>query len=194
MSLGHIGVTANIQDVDAENSLEAQVCRLYFDRAVGLLLEMQKWSFASEQELLALVTTDEHAEWNFQYKYPSDVARVNYILLPGMRNPPVDSKVPFRIVNNDVSDTGKLILTDQEGACIDFNKVITNTALFTETFIQALSYFLAGQIGRPLRIADTIIAQMAPLAQAFLDEATKQVFSEQQEDPEQPSEFQTVRN
>ena len=195
MALGHIGINGRIQNVDTETSREATTCDLYFDRAVAFILEAQVWDFAAEQSSLVLVTAVEHDEWCFQYKYPNFVARVNYILNPLDRRPAVEQKVPFRIVNipTSLSDTGKLILSDQADAKIDFNRKIIEVSLFSETFVQALAYFLASQIGGPLRVTDTLIDKAETKAIGLISEAVSQTFAEQQEDPERRSEFETSR-
>lgn len=192
MSLGHCGINSSIGDVD-ENSAEANACRTYYDTCRRVLLEMMRWGFAEQQVALVLQGTPT-SQWLFQYKYPTNCARINKIINPIFRTEPTPyDQIKFKI-NNLGGAYGKAILTDQASAVVDYNVDITDETLFSYTFALALSLFLASLIASPLRVDAKLKETVAAQWNAWRGEAVTNDRLEQQEDIEPESPHVLARN
>jgi hypothetical protein len=192
MALGHIGVNSSIGNVETENTPEAAVCRLYYDQALDLLLESRIWSWCKRQVALA-VLTDPPDDWGYRYKYPNFCRLAGRIVNPYDRTPIENRKIPFEIRDQD-DGVGKVILTDQPDAILEYNHDLNDTNLFTATFVEALSQTLASKIAMSLRVDMQIVSSIKKEALYWVEEASELNFSEAQEDPQPVSEFQTVRS
>ncbi|MEK9753367.1 MAG: hypothetical protein VW338_09170 [Rhodospirillaceae bacterium] len=156
MALAHIGAKSTIESLD-EDSAEAQQCKLWYDWARYQTLEDFNWPFAKRRRTLAV-----HGDvapsgvWTFRYEYPSDCVKARAIVNPlGEDKDPV----PFEV---ELSDNGeeRTILTDMEDAILLFTFDLTNPALFSSRFIDALSWRVAHRIAFSLT-GDARIAQNA---------------------------------
>lgn len=192
MALGHIGVQGYISSLSNDKSNEARQCRLFYAHARDTILEMMGWPFATVRTELQLQGTA-YDGWTYAYAYPNDCAFASAIVLPGMRTPPTDKKVPFRVVKNP-DQQGKLIMTDQESAVLEYNQKIEDPALFDATFAQAVSLFLATLIGGPLRCDPGLLKKKEAEFQAWQAEAGTKGLREQKEDEIPDSEFVSVRS
>lgn len=191
MGLSTVGVNARIQDVDTENSPEANVCRLWFDHLVELLHETCAWPFATRQNPLINVGTPPD-DWAFRYKYPVDCKLVIKIVNPAVRTPGTEQGVPF--VVRDLQDGyGKCILTDMEDAHIEYNTLVTDPAKWNSSFMQALTMGIGAHIAMPLRVDPNIVKLMQGQFSNWLAEAVNFKQREQKDDPNPQSEFHRVR-
>lgn len=192
MALGHIGVQGYISSPQNDKSNEARQCRLFYAHARDLILTMMPWPFATQRIKLS-TNSQQFNDWSFTYNYPLDCALAVNILLPGMRTPPADKKVPYKIVRNPMT-TGKLILTDMEQAVLEYNAMVTDPAEFDAPFAQATSLLLSTMIGGPLRCDPALLKKKEQEYQAWQAEASTKVLREQKEDQQPESELVSVRN
>lgn len=192
MALGHVGVQGYISSLENDKSNEARACRLYFAHSRDVILEMMLWPFATVRAELQQQDGVTFDGWGFSYVYPNDCAFAASILLPGLRNPPADSKPKFKIVRNPQT-LGKLILTDMEQAGLEYNLRVTDPAEFDATFAHAQSLLLGTLIGGPLR-ADANLIKLT--GQAWIDwqaEAGIKTLREQREDTPAETDLVSVR-
>ncbi len=191
MALAHCGINGQIEGVDTEASNEASQCRLFYDHIIELLHGVCEWDFALTENPLALVdyTTD---QWAYAYKYPVDCKLALRIQNQAYRSPGTDQGVPFK-VRNLTGGAGKVILTDQEDAILEYNTSITNPALFNAQFAQAASLGIAAHICMPLRVDPNITKYVGSQWSIWLAEAINTKQREQHDDPEPQSEFLTAR-
>lgn len=192
MALGHVGVGARIQDVENENTPEANNCRLFYGHCLDLLLEMRPWAFCERQIDLQDIGSPPD-EWGYRYMYPNNCKLAVAIVNPAARNPGTEGKIKFKVVSGS-PDYGKAILTDQENAILKYNHYITDPALFDATFIQAFTVFLASFIAMPLRVDPKITQYVNQQASVWIGEAANKTLSESEPDVQPVSEFQSVRN
>lgn len=192
MALGHVGVQGYISSLENDKSNEARTCRTFYAHARDTILEMMSWPFATVRANLQLQGTAFDG-WTYAYAYPNDCAFASAIVLPGMRTPPSDKKVPFRIVRNP-TQVGKLIMTDQESAVLEYNIKITDPAEFDATFAHAVALFLATLIGGPLRVDASLLKKKEGEFQAWQAEAGTKGLREQKEDEIPESELVSVRS
>jgi|SRR6185312_2525774 len=190
LALSHIGVANDISNLDSEKSNEARACNRFYDQARRQTLRDFPWPFAKRMATLALVTdytVSDTMEWDYAYRYPSDCVLVRRI----SNETPVDtacSEIPYEIMGDD---TGQLIMTNLESAGIDYTTDITNTALFPDDFVMALSLRLAVYIapritaGDPFKMGD----KAAALYQGELSKAQATAINEGQVTPQPESEI-----
>jgi hypothetical protein len=143
MALSHLGTKSTVSSA-TENSTEAKKCSLHYDTARDATLEAFNWSFARRHTTLALVG-DAELGWVYQYAYPSECVTVRRILTTHRDDDPI----PFRIAHSELNDA-KVILTDQPGAAVEYTKRVTNSTLYSASFVSALSAQLAAMVAMPL--------------------------------------------
>lgn len=187
LALSHIGVGKEVANLDTEKSQEAQACRRYYDLALESTLRDFDWPFATKYQALALVENDPNDEWGFSYRYPPDCIKIRKIL-SGTRNDNRQSRVPFIEAQDD---SGKLIFTDQSEAQIKYTPFTTNTSIYPQDFIMALSFRLAVYIaprvtgGDPFKVGERAIR----LYQYELTRAYANSGNEEQEEETPESEY-----
>lgn len=192
MALGHCGVSGTIQDLDTDSTPEAVQCRTFYDPSRGILLESQEFSFAKRRVALQSLGTPPD-EWTYRYKYPNDCRLALRIVNPATRTPRNDEKIPFEV--KDYNDGyGRVIVTDQADALLDYNHDVTDATLFSYTFAFALSQFLALNISGPLKVDARLKEQIRRDYGIWMSEAASLTLREDQPDPEPQSEFYAVRN
>jgi len=152
LALGHLGISAEINNLTTEKSAEASACRRYFTTARDVALRDLKCTFATEFATLALVEENPNDEWAYSYRYPSNCLFFRRIL-SGTRNDTSGSRIPYKIASDDV---GKLIYTDRQYAECEFTKLASDQMLWPDDFILAVSYLLAGLIAPRLTRGDGI--------------------------------------
>lgn len=147
-----------------ENSPEAVQCRIYYDHALRSLLthDKAKWGFARATRALALTGNDPE-EWEFEYGHPADCLQIHYIIPPdngaiiisdiggyvigGIHYDPIPYEVATSLVSGNQT---KVIWTDYENAKIVYTKLITDTLMYDDLFIEALKWRLAVDLALPL--------------------------------------------
>ncbi len=142
MALGHLG-DSQVIAARTELSNERIVADVFYDQAVEVALEGYAWGFATKTITLGLVEdftalTTFH-EWDFSYRYPDDCVKVRRIVSSLGRHDP--NPPPFVI---GADDTARLIYTNQIDAMIVYTRLVTDTALFSALFGEAVSWWLAG--------------------------------------------------
>lgn len=196
MAIGHCGISIAIGDLATENSNEAVQCRRFFDHCRDSLYRMKLWSFANNEVALAdlgVTGTVYEDRWLYRYMYPNFAIRINSIINPAIRTPATaDDKIPYEIAYNPDSG-GKVILSDAEDAIAEYNHLIEDVTFWDADFAEADSLYLGMRIAPALKVDAGIIQEIRGQWQLFLDNTMSITDSEDQPDPEAPSEFETVR-
>lgn len=191
LALSHLGVGKEIANLETEKSQEASACRRFYEITRDQVLRDFAWPFATKVVSLALIEEDPNEEWAFSYRYPVDCLDVRKIL-SGTRNETQDTKVPYRISNDD---TALCIYTDLEDAQIEYTAKVTNVDFFPVDFLQALSLRLAAYIaprvtaGDPFKMGDRALQ----LYRQEMSIARANAVNEQQDERIVDSEFILAR-
>lgn len=191
ITLGRIGVSKQLSNVDTDTAFEAQQIRTFFDDAVAFTLRDFHWPFATSYVTLALVggsTTPVNYDWQYSYRYPSDCVNARRIVTPvGRRNP----NPPAFAIGRDA--TGKLIFTDQSEAQLEYTKLITSVEEFDPIFVSALAW----KIGADAAPGLSRIPNMAKVAMSMFEidisKARARAANESQQDPEEEAEMTRAR-
>lgn len=164
MALQAVGTRSSIAST-TENSTEANALAIRWDNALAATLQRARWNFARRQALLTLLDDATQGQavptpWIYKYAYPSDCAQGRNIMptvlqqpagtTPGVPSTPtaVGPPIPF-LVALDLDSNGnqvKVILTNQPQATFVYTGLVTNTQLFDDQFVEALSIYLASRV------------------------------------------------
>lgn len=205
-AIAMIGYAGRIGDVDTENTPAANACRLFFEQIRDVVLETRPWPFATRrwslQDIGVAGTLYEH-EWAYRYKKPSDCIlavrlvnpfgrNINMLYEPFTGTTLTMKKPPFRIVDQE-TEYGDAILCDLDNAIMEGNYKVTDVNRFSASFNHALAMGIAAHVGMPLRVDPKIITNVQNQFSNWLAEASNLSQREQTDDPEQPSDLQSVR-
>lgn len=184
MALSALGQSIEIASI-TENSPEARACNRFYEKALKRTLRDFQWPFATKFAALALDEEDPTTEWAYAYDLPSDCVQPRRIL-SGIRNDNRQSKIPFRIV-------GEQIYTDMVDAELEYTRYVDNANLFDEDFKEALALRLAFLIAPRILGGDPQrIGELAYKKYLFaISEATANARNEEQ--PEEPPEAESIR-
>lgn len=146
-----VGGLQLITNLDTENSVNARLCRRWYDHSRRALLEAHYWRFAKERRLLVQRDETVSPEWTYSYAHPpqSDVVALRYIE-PSSGLIDFENLAPFEVVGGEstTGDTDVLrILTNEAPGCYGvFTRNVENTAIFPALFSTALAAAIAVRI------------------------------------------------
>ena len=194
LALTHLAVSDQISSL-SDKTKEALACNTFYAQCRDEVLEAFPWPFASIINTpLALVTdytldplNTVQSEWAFSYRMPSDCLTFRRIQ-SGTRNDSHESRVPYRIAQDDA---GELILTDMPDAHGEWTTQITDVTRFSPSFVNALALLLAARIGPTVAGGDQFkLADRAfQLYQDAIQKAHANAYNEEQPDRERQSTF-----
>jgi hypothetical protein len=190
-ALGHIGVNSEIQDLETEQSREAKAIRRFWDNCLQQMFEDHPYGFATKFADLTLIEEDPNTDWLYSYTYPTDCVYIRKILSGvNVTTPadPIDYKVGF-------NDDGRLILTNQEDAAIEYTRVVQDFDKMPAYFKMAFSYRLAMYIAPSLTSGDPFKIKQ-DCEKGYLFETSKaeaNSINEESNDPDVDSEFVRAR-
>lgn len=144
MALSHVGVRKKIDDID-EASNEAEECKLWYDQVRDSLLREAPWGFASKYQTLVEASETPAADWDYQYRLPSDFLRAIWLTdIERMDTTPI----PYRI---GADDAGGVILTNQQSPVIlQYVATATDESKWPPDFVNAMAWALASAIATTL--------------------------------------------
>jgi hypothetical protein len=187
LAISHLGVAKEIADLETEDSEEANTCRRFYTTALEATLRDLPWPFATKFIALALVEEDPTDEWDYSYRYPADCLKVRRIL-SGIRNDTRQSRAPYKISQDG---SGRLILTDQQNAEIEYTVNETDEQKYPADFVLAFSFRLAMYAAARLTAGDPfkLKLEMEKSYRKELVMAGASAFTEEQIDEEPDSEY-----
>lgn len=151
-----------------EDSREAEVCRLWYDKVRDQVLRAAYWSSAKGYARLALAKErDDTLQWanddpepGYRYAYyaPNDMLAARY-----------DSTYSRFSVGVYANQTA--IMSNTPQAILVYTKSQTNVALWDSQLLLAISYALAAHIALPLTGKPTLARQRAEQANSLIIEA-----------------------
>lgn len=160
LALGRIGSRVLLASLD-ESNVEARTCKVYYPTARNALLELYAWPFAEREANLAAISGAKRNGWAFVYALPADCLAPRYIFT-GSRNPfpaspiapawpgttavPAQGRIPFALADGNGDVTGRVLKTDASPCPLVYTYKATSVALFSDTFVEALSWWLAADL------------------------------------------------
>jgi hypothetical protein len=197
MALSNIQVSQFIDgNVETDTTIEAKVCKRWYDHAVNYALEDFDWNFARRRRALAALGTTPPSTWTYVYSYPSDCAAARAIEVPGVRTPSREQRIAYEVAAEAQASGGdvRVIYTDQPDAVLIFTKRITDASLFDGHFVEALAAYLASKIALPLTAKPGLAREWFQMYQGLRVNSFAFHLNEAQEDQEPPSETEQARN
>ncbi len=149
-ALLHLGVSTTIENLDTEKTKAASVCRRVYPIARDEVFRDFNWPFAKKIAEAGLVEENPNEDWAYSYRYPSDCARMQKIL-SGIRNDSRSSRIAYEVGSDD---SGRLIFTNQPTAILKYNKLVTDSGLYTADFVSMLSLLIASYIAPSMTAGD----------------------------------------
>jgi len=157
MALQNIG--QNLLNSVNEDTKEAKELSLRYDSCRRFVLSSHRWSFAMKRMLLNADAETPAFNWQYQYQLPVDCLKVvstknneaskNYI-----SNPIIDETKVSGLAAEQPDDfivEGKKILTNLSSMGIIYIADIIDESLFSQGFVDALSYYLAYAVSERLK-------------------------------------------
>lgn len=167
MACHAVGTRDDIAAVN-EQSREAEVCRLWYDKVRDQVLRAAYWSCAKGYARLALVAErDDSLNWvvgdpepGFRYAYatPNDFLAARYDSNYGRFTVGVRSGVP-------------VIMSNTEDMILFYTIQQDNVALWDAQLLMAIAYALAAHISQPLKGKPSSARATAEQANALISEA-----------------------
>ena len=188
IALSRIGQNQGIDSL-AEKSQAAALCDLHYEQCRDDVLSEFDWPFAESRIFLADLGSPPEA-WGYRYAYPADCLKARYIALPGMENPPAQSRIPFKVVN---AGNSRAVLTNQEQAELVYTMRVTNTGLFSSPFVSALAWRIAAELAMGLTSKPDNYAAAMNSYRVELMRAQALSYEQSQESEPPESEFERVR-
>lgn len=145
LALAHINQTeTQISNLDTDTGTVAIQCRIHYDIAREFVLADHPWNFAKKRVTLTDIGNPP-SNFAYRYDYPSDCIKMREIERITRKSLPI----PFGI-EDDGSDNGVSIVTDQDQAVGIYTYNVQNVSLFSPSFVTALSWFLASELAPAL--------------------------------------------
>lgn len=193
LALSHAGNSVEIQNLETENTSEANACRRFFEQVRDEVLRDFPWPMARRTVALALVANNPTTEWAYAYQYPNDCLMFGRIL--GVtRNETRATRVPYQMAADGAG--GQLIYTDWPNAVGEYQMRLTDSTFWPPDFVQAVALLLCFYIAPRLTGGDPFkLAQRAYQAyRQKVQDAQENAVNEEQEEELPESDFITVRD
>jgi hypothetical protein len=142
LALGHLALDSTIENVETERSLNARMCRRFYDQSLEEVLRDGYWSFANRYAALALIEEDPDDRWAYSYRYPTEALKLHEVGI-GIRQRSQVTTVPYKIASDD---DGKIILCDQPDVYAEYTTLVETVEHYPADFVQALALHLAAAI------------------------------------------------
>lgn len=172
----------------SEQSKQARQCNRLYENVRDELLQKYPWRFARQRVTLS-ESSEEYDEWTYVYHYPSNCIRALWLYNASGRtkNPP-----EFVVVSNSAG-TGKLILTDEYQAQLDYTQRTVTPQSFHPLFQMAYAMRLAERLVPSLTPSDTKLRNIHALYVESFEEAKQFDYAESYEDVKYPTDFISAR-
>ncbi len=195
-ALGHLGRHQNfVTDLEADQTEEAENCRIFIATARDVVLAVYHWPFAkARQELVELTDEDARDEWEHVFALPDDCIIPRYIRPVGLGKRALSrsERIPFTTEKSSQSEAS-VLLCDLPNPLLIYTARITEPTRFSAPFSLLLSYKLAELIARPLTGQ---VAARNEMRQAYMIElgiVTAGVSNAEQEDEEPETDYLKAR-
>jgi len=192
LALLHLAITnKTISNLETEKSTEANISRMFYNIALENVLRDYSWPFATKFTTLALIEENPNEEWLFSYRYPTDCIRIKR-MVSGLEEISVSDRIVYKIASDS---SGRIILSNQEKAQIEYVKKIDDPSLMTPDFVMAFSFKLAHYMapsltaGDPFKLGD----RASQNYELEISQARSNAFNEEQPSSSYESEYTRSR-
>lgn len=184
LALSHLG-DDRISSLD-DPTRQGRACKLHYVLTRDAVLRDHPWNFATRREYLALLAGAAPVGWDYAYAYPSDCLFAREI----WQTVVLEQPTPFEVLT---SGTGRVLVTNEANAVLEYTARIADTTQFDALFIDALSYKLAAELAMPLTRSVQIAQAQLSLYMSRMAQAATIDSREGRKDPEHPNLFISAR-
>lgn len=194
-ALALLGVEAEIQDLELEQTREARACRQFYEKVVEQVFRDYDWPWARRTGALAGAVDDPTDEWQYSYTYPATALAVRRIMVNGgVRVETEDNRVEFAVEN--VAGVAK-VFTDETDAVVQYT-IRVDEAEWPGDFWNAVTALLASKVAAKVLPADVVqktraVPNMLALYSHHLIRAQINAAHEDRPDADAPSSFERSR-
>lgn len=219
MALAFLDTSGQVNSIN-DDTKEANACNRFYDWARRKVLERAYWDFATKSPALSLVldqatlaaTAVVYPGWRFVYSRPTDCMRFLAITtLYGLRTNPFRSfwwgadrpfigwgpfRPPFREAIDQIAASPNQsinILCDLPTAYGVYVTDVTNVALWSQSFLEAVAWQLAVPIAGPISANQIAKKNAVDMVEKSITTALQVQFGERQDDPYPDSPAITAR-
>lgn len=189
-----------------EASVQAQQCNLKYPIMRDRCLRELPWQFNRKIKALATVETEIHG-WPVAYQYPVDCLKIRRLMTQYEATtnsmddrahrhrviPDLESAIPYEVFN---FDDDKTIGANQTELRIDYSAKVTNTDLYSDDFVLALSHLLSAELAIPIvgaELGRSLRDDSLSMYKSYMANAMATDQNDQYHEPVE-SEFITIRN
>ena len=149
MALNELGVSAPINNADAQDDTRAVILRNFYENARDEVLKAFDWNFAEKYRILTPVA-DECLDPRFQYVYdcPNDCLSAREVF----EREGNGERKKFKLSSNEAGQ--KIILTSISPLVLRYTRRVEQETFFTPEFAAALALYLASQAGTAITGSD----------------------------------------
>lgn len=169
LALGQALSGKKISALTAPKSREAEVCALHYGSTRDAVLESFPWPFATELITLPLLS-GQPPGYTYKYGLPAHVLTVQRIW-NGAELERDDQRIPYAIRRDSTAPTKRILVTDQTEAVAVCTVQVTETGVYSPTFVQALVYLLAAKIALELSANTSLWQGLWSAYTAIVDQA-----------------------
>ena len=151
LALSRLGDVASVSSIEPpDGSPQAEACRISYPMALGTILDMYNWSFATKRATLALRGDVDPAPWQYAYAVPADCRRAINLeetdATGEARSLTTDHPLEFEIAT---AQGGRVLLTNVKNPRLRYVEVDPPVGSFSSSFVDALSWLLASHLAGP---------------------------------------------
>lgn len=182
LALSKIGDNASISSIDPpDGSQQAEACGRFYPIALGVLLDLHPWSFATARVRVARLPNETSAPWRYAYAVPSQCRRILSVMgqggelsrMTGGKPYTTDKKIDFEVGSNGEYP---VLYTNEEDPYVIYIQAEPKPAFFSMLFVDALSWLLAAYLVGEVVRGETAV-QYASMCQKRFQEAAANAFN-----------------
>ena len=182
-----------IESLD-ESSQEAINCKVWYAATRDLVLRKAAWPFAKKRGLLNLSGTPPSI-WDYSYVLPGDCLTALGVEDGSGSSWPfssIDTRATYAIENDGTGD-GRRIYMNVRDAKLIYTMRAVNPTIYSPEFVEALSWKLASNIARPLKIGADKAREILQFAEQLMARAAAMAYNEQKPGPAPTTDLYTGR-
>lgn len=199
LALKRVGCKKRVDDLEADQTPEAEACADVYATCRDKLLEMFAWPFAQRRATLAELDEagDRDGEWAYAYALPDDCVQPQYIPTGVSRSAAKADRQPFRLEAGEANGDGEVdttvLLTDAAEATLVYTARITNPTLYPAAFVDALAWLIATELTLSMTVQPRLLPLIEQKTRAALLLAQGLAVQSESPDVEPESKFTTGR-
>jgi len=189
LSLLHLGITKRLSNLDSDTTPQANIINIVFDICRRKFIREFDFPIQTDIVTLNLIQECPNDEYRYEYQYPTGSVKVRRIL-SGIRNDSRQTRIHYRVVKGP---TTKAIWTDQQDAKAEITVDETDTSIFDDDSVMALSFLIAYYIAPALTDGDPNNLGAAAKVKYEEERASARANAANEEQPEEDPEAENIR-